>query len=84
MSGDRQPLGGASKLPAAYSANTRAVVMPVGSILPPGGPPFERSQISQALIDVLCLGSLSLLICSLATAIGLFGYVGYLKFFGQV
>lgn len=52
---------------------------PSGSILADHsaaiGAPFERSRLSQALLDVLALGSLSLLICSLASAIGIFGYV---------
>lgn len=55
---------------------------PSGSILAePASPPFERGKISQALIDVGAIGFLALVVFALASAIGIFGYVAYLKFF---
>lgn len=78
---NRLRLGGTSTQPAAtrdeiLPRDSNIIQFPSGSILPePAGPAFERSQITKAVLDILCIGSLSLLACSFAAAIGIFGYV---------
>lgn len=82
MSRQPSPWGHSGERPPAYDASTRvdSIPLPAASILTIG-PAFKRSRLTQSLIDVLALGSLALLVCSLATAVGIFGYVLYLKFF---
>jgi hypothetical protein len=84
---NRASLGGMSTGAAATrdnyaSRDSNIIQFPSGSILAePSGPSLERSQFTKALLDILCLGSFALLICSVASAIGIFGYVFKLQFF---
>lgn len=66
-------LGGFSTAPSASGANTRADLLPSGSILPFPKPapvrPLERSQALQAFIDCLAVASAVLVVCITAASL---------------